>query len=439
MLKPLHDGIYEAVFFLDTQFVFREMHFSEFEGLLEKGTAFEGLTDKEVTAVYLEIAGNLLPTAVVFFKIYIDDHGIADPEWNIPLRRLARMSASGPDLGAGPLKLACRSQCAISWHQRDLWDPDMSPGGNDFQIIRRALIENKLNLGSKSSEDLDDDGDDIPVLTSTLSNSNEVETVFDQTDFIEEQEREHRNKLARLLKAQRLRIKTLDSQHEAELEEVTRQSRIEIQTYKSRIRELEQSVQHHKVLNEKIKSKLQKRNNQLLALQEEVGKYKNKLALYDKEMQNALPTKEFEGMKQRMEGEMTILREQLERRSAELNYRDEKENQLRAQINALNERIQSSEDEDILNRLDELDIVFVVYHTGAGHITLSLKDVRRYMESPTAFVAEKCGVNEDDFKLWLKHNERPICDICKKAVQHINQPTEFIAGKSNRCDDHSIE
>jgi hypothetical protein len=441
MLKPVNDGIFEAIFFLEDQFVSRQMRYSEFESLIDSNASFSGFSDIEVTAVYIEIAANLTPTALVFFKLYFDESGLADPEWNVPLRRLARISGSGPDLGGGPLKLACRSQCAISWHQRDLWDPDMSPAGNDFQVIRRELAANKLGFknNSQDTNPLFDDDDDIPVLTTAVRTPASHISDYDETDFIEEQAKEHRNKLARLLKAQRLRIKTLNSQHEAELEEVTRQSRIEIQGYKNKVRELEQTVQHHKVLNEQIKGKLQKRNNQFLNLQEEIASYKKKVSLLEQELRDALPAHEFDNLKQRMEGEMTILKEQLERRAAELNFRDEKEEHLKAEIFALNERLKTAEDEDILKRLDELDIVFVVYHSGAGHITLNLKDVRRYMENPTAFVAEKCGVSEDNFKLWLKHNETPQCDICKKTINRISQPAEFVAGRSNRCEDHYID
>jgi len=458
MVSPAQEGIYEAIFFLNDQFVSRQIHYAEFESMLENGVIFKGYLDTEITAVYAEIAANLAPTALVFFKLYVDENGVADTGWSVPLRRLARISGSGPDLGAGPVKLACRSQCAISWNQKDLWDPDMAPGSNDFKIIRLELAENKLGFGKANDrtnwvdmmEAMDgktgmdgvdgmESDDDIPVLTSAVGSSAPSSAVFDETAFMEEQEKQHRAKLARLLKAQRLRIKTLNSQHEAELEEVVRQNRIEIQGYKTKLRELEQSAQHHKVLNEKIKSTLQKRNSQFLQLQEQEDKQCKKIAELQQELLRALPSQEFDNQKQRWEGEVNILQEQLARRATELKYRDDKEAQLKAQIDQLNERLQCAEDEDIVKRMAELDIVFVVYHTGAGHITLSLKDVRRYMESPTAFVAERCGVSEDDFKLWLKHHEKPVCDICKTHLTRVSQPTEFAAGKSNRCEAHSID
>ena len=66
------------------------------------------MADQEAKAVYVVLNNQLQVEALVFFLIYFDDEGRADPEWNLPVERLASISGSGPDLGAGAIRLSCR-------------------------------------------------------------------------------------------------------------------------------------------------------------------------------------------------------------------------------------------------------------------------------------------------------------------------------------------
>lgn len=84
--------------------------------------------------------------AAVFFYLDFDEQGGADTGWNLPLRNLAERAGRGPDMGGGPIRLACRSQCPVSWHQMHLWDPESSAGRNHFVLIRDALRRNQLGL-----------------------------------------------------------------------------------------------------------------------------------------------------------------------------------------------------------------------------------------------------------------------------------------------------
>ncbi|OZG74014.1 DNA repair ATPase [Hahella sp. CCB-MM4] len=461
MARPSKDD-YEAVLFLEDQYVSRQMRYSEFEAILDNVVPLSDLADTEISAVYVQMNQQLAPRALVFFKLYFDEEGLADPEWNVPLKRLASISGSGPDLGGGPIRLACRSQCAISWHQRDLWDPDMRPGGNDFQVIKKALIENRLGFEYVAMED-----DDVPVLqaepkpakpskpakSAKPADDEDIpvlmpEAVSKQADAeatLKDLEQKHRLKLARVLKEQRLRIKTLASQHQAEIEELTRKSRIESQAHKNKLQELEQSLKQTRVLYEQTKTKLQKRSDQFLNLQDEMTKYRKKLAVLEKELSAALTGEEAERLKQRMEGELTILKEQLDRREAEIYYRNEREEQLRMEIQKLKEDLDSSGDSLMLSRLSELDVVFVVYHPGAGHLTLPVQDIQRYMDNPLGYVAERCSVSEEVYKEWLDHYEKPSCDfkvpgrgVCGKSVNRIAAPSDFVPGESNRCEEHQV-
>ncbi|MDN4882404.1 hypothetical protein, partial [Escherichia coli] len=49
-------------------------------------------------------------------------------------------------MGAGPIRLACRSQCPVSWHQMHMWDPKVGPERNDLVVLRETIKRNQLGL-----------------------------------------------------------------------------------------------------------------------------------------------------------------------------------------------------------------------------------------------------------------------------------------------------
>lgn len=77
----------------------------------------------------------------------------------------------GPDLGAGPIRLCCRSQCPVDWHVQDLWDPDMNQQPNAFIVLRDLVKQNRLGF-KELPFDIDEIHDahrqhfEIPVLSS---------------------------------------------------------------------------------------------------------------------------------------------------------------------------------------------------------------------------------------------------------------------------------
>ena len=136
----------EAVVFFRGPGICKEMLFPEFEAVLDGVVNLQEFADQQIRAAYVLISPRLLIRAAVFFCIDFDEDGSADRGWNIPLRHLAERTGRGPDLGAGPIRLACRSQCPVSWHQMHLWDPESSAGRNHFVLIRDALRRNQLGL-----------------------------------------------------------------------------------------------------------------------------------------------------------------------------------------------------------------------------------------------------------------------------------------------------
>ena len=107
----------EAVMFFGDKGIRKAMFFAEFEALLDGVVNMPEFADQQLSAAYLLINPRLLIRSAVFFYLDFDEQGKADTGWNMPLRHLAERAGRGPDLGAGPIRLACRSQCPVSWHQ----------------------------------------------------------------------------------------------------------------------------------------------------------------------------------------------------------------------------------------------------------------------------------------------------------------------------------
>jgi hypothetical protein len=135
----------EAVVFFKDDSVAKEMFFSEFEAVLDDVVGITDFAGDEVQAAFVQIEDSLKILGAVFFTISFDTRGRVTGNWNIPLRHLLDHASYGPDLGAGPIKVACRSACPVAWYRRQLWDPDMASGGT-FQRMIAAAERNRLGI-----------------------------------------------------------------------------------------------------------------------------------------------------------------------------------------------------------------------------------------------------------------------------------------------------
>lgn len=132
----------EAVMFFDEHSVCRQMLFPEFEAVLDGVVGLPDLADQQVRLAYLMISSTLEVTTAVFFYLDFDENGTADPGWNIPLRQLSERAGPGMEFGAGPIRLVCRSQCPVPWHQMHLWDAEPQ----DLLSLHDAAKRNQLGL-----------------------------------------------------------------------------------------------------------------------------------------------------------------------------------------------------------------------------------------------------------------------------------------------------
>lgn len=94
--------------------------FAAFKASLEEGTQrLHEDFDERAIYVLTDTRGTVL--AACTFVLGRDDDGRLPTELTLPVRDLARRGDSGPDLGAGPIRLACAGQCPIPWHAKRLW------------------------------------------------------------------------------------------------------------------------------------------------------------------------------------------------------------------------------------------------------------------------------------------------------------------------------
>jgi hypothetical protein len=434
----------EAVLFFNERGICKEMLFPEFEALLDNVVSMAEFADQQMRLAYVLINPRLLVRAVVFFYLDFDENGSADKGWNLPLRHLADNAGRGPDLGAGPIRLACRSQCPVSWHQMHLWDPSLSPGKNDLVLLRDTVKRNALGLLVE---------DEAPVvLPERLQVA--AEDTWQAPDPAREQaekqaeqkEQENRLKTAQLIKQQRLRISTLGKQHEEDLARIKLAAEERHRALQAEIGALQQSLRQQEELNNSLKTQLGAQADSMQQSREEMSRQLRDLERHGRTEADILRAQFDSELQARVAAAVAEYREQVAIRDVELAYRAEQDTQLQQELDRLRrerDELASQGGEQILERLAKLGVVFVVYHPGAGHLTLPLQDMARYQNNPLAYAAAKCLVSEEQYRQWLAHYQQPTCEStlpsgerCAMPIDRVETPSRFVVGESNCCARH---
>jgi len=147
------DAFAEAVFFFDGEDIAVEMHYAEFESLLNQATTLEQFAASLVRGAYVVVGTGLAIRGMVTFLLRIDENGRADPNFTVPLRHLVRHAGPGPDIGHGSIRLASRTQCSVSWHAMNLWEPEGEGDAHPLRVVQRMVWRNRLALKlSKADE-----------------------------------------------------------------------------------------------------------------------------------------------------------------------------------------------------------------------------------------------------------------------------------------------
>jgi hypothetical protein len=436
----------EAVlFFSERGGICKQMFFPEFEALLDGVVNMPEFADQQMRVAYALINPRLLIKALVFFYLDFDEKGAPDSGWNIPLQHLAERAGRGPDLGAGPIRLACRSQCPVSWHQMHLWDPSLTPGNNDLALLRDVVKRNSLGLLVE---------EDAPQAVAPERLQMASEDKWYAPDSAQEEavkasdkfDQEHRLKTAQLIKQQRLRISSLTQQHEEELAKFKLASDEQSKNLQAQIYGLHQALRQQEEHNAELKAQLAAQAASFQSSREEMTAQLRELERDGRSETDSLRAQFESEMQAKIAAAVAEYKEQVAIRDVELAYRGEQDTQALQEINRLKRaytELVSQGGDQILERLAKLGVVFVVYHPGAGHLTIPLQDIATYQDNPLAYAAAKCFVSEEQYRHWLAHYQQPSCEAllpsgerCAIPIDRIDTPSRFALGESNCCARH---
>ena len=434
----------EAILFFDHRGISKSMLYSDFEAILDGMVGVPEFADKEVRGAYCVVNGQLKVRGLVLFTIDFDEDGMADTTWNVPLRHLVEHAAQGPDMGAGPVRLACRSQCPVAWHQDQLWDPGMKPGANDFIAIRDTIYDR----GSKMGLELDDDMEP-PSIAPPVLGAQEVPAApaVKADEEARKKDDEERVRLARIIKELRLRVQTLENSQSEEAAKLRYSAQQKEEILNAQIEKVMGQFKALKSQNGALREQNESLKAQVLSLNQSLEEQSRRSENQGSELE--VLTEQYKlALEQRLEEERARLAEQIHAKEMDVLNRDDLIGELRGEVTAL-KRNQAKEAnsgaQKVLEKLEELGLSFIAFHPGAGHISIPANQIAGYMENPVAFAARKCLVTEDHYRAWLAHYENPVCQVgigqdgqaCGKRVIRVEVPNQFKPGVSdcnaNRC------
>ena len=118
-------NILELVVIFDEMKAVQALKYTDFKILLSS-QGFPHLKSEQVKAAYVtvendESAGRKIHSLVLFL-FDLNEDGIFERRWNLPLRQFSENASPGPQVGGYQVKLACKSLCSSAWHTHDLWD-----------------------------------------------------------------------------------------------------------------------------------------------------------------------------------------------------------------------------------------------------------------------------------------------------------------------------
>jgi hypothetical protein len=123
-----------------------EMRLGQFNSLLAQKGTLASHAARVVKAAYTQVGAGLSVRGVVFFQFNVNEQGYVDPAFNLPLEYMAEHAGTGPDLGHGPINMACRSQCPVPWHGINMWEPAGEGKAHPAMLVQKSVWRNRLGL-----------------------------------------------------------------------------------------------------------------------------------------------------------------------------------------------------------------------------------------------------------------------------------------------------
>lgn len=436
--------MFEAVFFFDQARITRELLYTEFEAILDGFIPVPECADAQVNAAYAQVGPTLTLAGVVFFQISFDDKGMVDRRWNLPLQQLLGVAAPGPDLGDGPIRLACYSQCPIAWHQQSLWDPSMQPESNSFVALHQAVRANRLGFIA------------APKASKTGS-SREAIAPLGEDAFIKERAAleqklhdyytaELNKQVGQLVNEQQLQLATLRRDKEAALQGLQQEHQERLAAYQQELQRLAQENKELHERNHSLKETLDVQASKVEGMREYFVHKLNAAQQVESSQIQLLQDNFALELDAKIRAATAELREMLDMREVELFYRHQNESALKEEIVQLkqdNQQLLKNSGDQLLSRLVKAGVNLVSYLPGLGEVAIPLEDIGVFLEDPQHYAAQKVGVSEALYLAWLAHHQSPCCnavnargETCGEPVRLLESPLEFHPGESDRCTQH---
>ncbi len=254
------DGYEEAVLLFDADLngIDSEYTSSDFEALIAGGACLSQFAASVVHAAFAVVGSALSVRAMVFFTFKVDEDGLANPNFNLPLRYLADNAGLGPDLGAGPIRLACRGQCPVPWHSVNMWEPSADPDSGAIALVQKVVWRNRLGLKPSGAIDAVLEADSMHLIENghegaggQMVNQKVMEARLTET-FGEE----GKVNLENLIRQHNDRLSQVSSKYRQELAEQQQVYLTQIRDCRDEIRELKSELRQEQQKSRRLQSLL---------------------------------------------------------------------------------------------------------------------------------------------------------------------------------------
>jgi len=441
-----HDELGRAVLFFGQEgLISKEMLYTEFEALLDGYVPAAEWKNQTLKAALVEMDSKFRLRTAVFFVVGFDARGDVDKRWRLPMEQLVNSAQRGPDLGAGPIRLVCASQCPIKFFQSYFWDPNLNAAHNQLHVLKKAVERNRLSLQFRDPPDDENTRAQAAGAWGTSLDAELLEKRISQ-ELRKEYAQEFRDHMAQILKDHRLCVATLTNENQTALTELKIEHGNRIEEYRAIIEEKNRLLEQETARNAALKEIIDGQAKKIEGLREYFEHKLEKAEDDGVELVAGLKENYAAESAAKIEAATTELKDLLQMREVELMYRHEQETQLRNEIARLrqeNQAMLGSSDDDLLGKLVSKGISFVTYQPGAGHITIPVAEIPDYLDSPAAYAAKQCGVTEPHYKAWLAHYQAPVCfacdehgNMCGENLPRVDNPADFHSGDQDRCSAH---
>lgn len=465
----------------------KSMLYDDFDAVVAGVAPMLQYAKQSKRGAYVQLDDSLSIKGVALFTISFDRAGFPVDGWNIPLNHLVEIAALGPDLGKGPIRLACRSQCPVSWHATKMWDPVMQEENNTFASIQSVIPDTCTRLGIRRSKSslaemppvapgvtigaITETG--IPVLTTVALSQADPSSAFipiitEQTSALEQKIQDLTLQLQTLIteKNETLGMQSYIHQQQLDIVQTQNQKLVEqqkalksqLEAHQERMEALHSQILSQSAVEESLRHERDINQKQLIELQttlSDVGEQQQQIA-------NLLEAKEqeYQARVSRMQAEHLLsLDKRLEEEAvrylltvkslhAEIHERDEHIQEFEQQIEQMKREEAAKQEasaDSFLRQLEGIGMNFVAFHPGVGNLSVPVNDLVTYIHNPTAYVAGKCLVSESHYKMWLRHYENPRCTMeigdgqcCNSRLIRTDSPSKFVLGQSDHCARHQV-